>query len=48
MDKRRELTWQSIIGAIIVSALVAASYPYVVLKLGLGPNVSVVSAFSAP
>jgi uncharacterized oligopeptide transporter (OPT) family protein len=42
---RRELTWQAIVSAIVVSALVAASYPYVVLKLGLGPNVSVVSAF---
>jgi uncharacterized oligopeptide transporter (OPT) family protein len=42
---RRELTWQSVLCAIIVSALVSASYPYVILKLGLGPNVSVVSAF---
>jgi len=42
---RRELTWQAIVSAVIVSALVSASYPYVVLKLGLGPNVSVVSAF---
>ncbi|HKI31841.1 MAG TPA: OPT/YSL family transporter [Gemmataceae bacterium] len=42
---RRELTWQSVVSAVVVSALVSASYPYVVLKLGLGPNVSVVSAF---
>ncbi len=42
---RRELTWQAVVSAVIVSALVSASYPYVVLKLGLGPNVSVVSAF---
>src|SRR5947209_17341002 len=40
-----ELTWQSVIGAVLISSLVAASYPYVVLKLGMGPNVSVVSAF---
>jgi uncharacterized oligopeptide transporter (OPT) family protein len=42
---RRELTWQAIVSAFVVSALVAASYPYVVLKMGMGPNVSVVSAF---
>jgi OPT family oligopeptide transporter len=41
----RELTWQALVSAAVVSAVVAASYPYVVLKLGLGPNVSVVSAF---
>jgi hypothetical protein len=40
-----EITWQSVIGAFLVSSLVAGSYPYVVLKLGMGPNVSVVSAF---
>lgn len=40
-----ELTWQSVVGAFVISALVASSYPYVVLKLGLGPNVSVVAAF---
>jgi uncharacterized oligopeptide transporter (OPT) family protein len=42
---RKELTWQAIVSGIFVSAIIAASYPYVVLKLGLGPNVSVVSAF---
>jgi uncharacterized oligopeptide transporter (OPT) family protein len=42
---RRELTWQAVVTAVIVSALIAASYPYVLLKLGIGPNVSVVSAF---
>src|SRR5437899_2781801 len=42
---RRELTWQAVVSAVIVSALVSASYPDVVLKLGMGPNVSVVSAF---
>ncbi|MBI2639118.1 OPT/YSL family transporter [Candidatus Peregrinibacteria bacterium] len=40
-----EITWQSIVGALLVSSIVSAAYPYVVLKLGLGPNVSVVSAF---
>jgi OPT family oligopeptide transporter len=42
---RRELTWQAVVSAVLVSAVVAASYPYVLLKLGIGPNVSVVSAF---
>ncbi len=42
---RRELTWESIAAAIVVAALVSASYPYVLLKLGLGPPISVVSAF---
>src|ERR1700730_7060800 len=42
---RRELTWQAVVSALLVSAVVSASYPYVVLKLGMGPNVSVVSAF---
>src|SRR5437899_12072247 len=42
---RRELTWQAVVTAVIVAALIAASYPYVLLKLGIGPNVSVVSAF---
>lgn len=39
-----EITWQSITGAFLISSVVAGSYPYVVLKLGMGPNVSVVSA----
>jgi uncharacterized oligopeptide transporter (OPT) family protein len=42
---RRELTWQAVVSAVVVSAVVSASYPYVLLKLGFGPNVSVVSAF---
>jgi uncharacterized oligopeptide transporter (OPT) family protein len=42
---RRELTWQAVVAAVIVAALVSASYPYILLKLGIGPNVSVVSAF---
>lgn len=42
---KRELTWQSITGAFLVSSIVSGSFPYVVLKLGMGPNISVVSAF---
>ncbi|MFH0820179.1 MAG: hypothetical protein V1908_00230, partial [Candidatus Peregrinibacteria bacterium] len=40
-----EMSWQTWIGAILVTTIISFSYPYVVLKLGLGPNVSVVSAF---
>ena len=41
----RELTIASILSASIVAAIMGLSYPYMVLKLGFGPNVSVVSAF---
>ena len=41
----RELTIPSLIAAVIVAAVMGAAYPYIVLKLGFGPNVSVVSAF---
>ncbi|HZZ89886.1 MAG TPA: OPT family oligopeptide transporter [Caulobacteraceae bacterium] len=40
-----ELTVQSIAAAVIVAAIMGAAYPYMVLKLGFGPNVSIVSAF---
>ncbi len=40
-----ELTPQALIAAVIVAAIMGASYPYMVLKLGFGPNVSVVAAF---
>ena len=40
-----ELTPQSIFAAVIVAAIMGLSYPYMVLKLGFGPNVSIVSAF---
>src|SRR5580693_3073872 len=41
----KELTPRSIICGLVVAAVMGASYPYVVLKLGFGPNVSVVAAF---
>jgi uncharacterized oligopeptide transporter (OPT) family protein len=41
----RELTPRAIICGLIVAAVMGASYPYMVLKLGFGPNVSVVAAF---
>jgi uncharacterized oligopeptide transporter (OPT) family protein len=41
----REFTMRAVITAVVVAAIMGASYPYVVLKLGFGPNVSVVAAF---
>ena len=42
---RRELTLRAVLCAMVVAVIVGASYPYVVLKIGYGPNISVVSAF---
>ena len=41
----KEFTVRSVLVAIAVAAVIGGSYPYVVLKLGFGPNISVVSAF---
>ncbi|TAJ11945.1 MAG: OPT family oligopeptide transporter [Planctomycetota bacterium] len=41
----REFTLRSVLVGLVVAVLIAASYPYVTLKLGFGPNISVVSAF---
>ncbi len=41
----REWSIRAVIAGIVVAAIMGASYPYVVLKLGFGPNVSVVAAF---
>jgi len=41
----REFPPRAILGGIVVAAVMGAAYPYVVLKLGFGPNVSVVAAF---
>ena len=40
-----ELTARSIVVGLIVAAIIGCAYPYCVLKLGFGPNLSVVSAF---
>src|SRR5580692_9545111 len=40
----RELSPRAIFCGLVVAALMGASYPYIVLKLGFGPNVSVVAA----
>jgi putative OPT family oligopeptide transporter len=42
---RGELTPTALIAAALVAGIMGASYPYMVLKLGFGPNVSVVAAF---
>src|SRR5204863_7156659 len=41
----REFTVRGVVIALFVAALIGASYPYIVLKLGFGPNIAVVSAF---
>jgi len=41
----REFTLRAVVAGILVAAVMGASYPYIVLKLGFGPNVSVVAAF---
>jgi uncharacterized oligopeptide transporter (OPT) family protein len=41
----REFSPRAIIAGMAVAAVMGASYPYIVLKLGFGPNVSVVAAF---
>src|SRR5262249_33098469 len=40
-----ELDAKTIVVGVLVAAIMGASYPYMVLKLGFGPNVSVVAAF---
>jgi len=42
---RREFTPRAVVASLVISAVIAASYPYIVLKLGFGPNISVVAAF---
>ncbi|HAF16537.1 MAG TPA: peptide transporter [Blastocatellia bacterium] len=40
-----ELTARSIMVGLVVAVIIGSAYPYCVLKLGFGPNLSVVSAF---
>src|SRR5690349_19415920 len=40
-----ELTARAIIIGLVVAMIIGSAYPYCVLKLGFGPNLSVVSAF---
>jgi putative OPT family oligopeptide transporter len=41
----REFTPRSVAVGLVVAVIMGASYPYMVLKFGFGPNISVVSAF---
>jgi uncharacterized oligopeptide transporter (OPT) family protein len=41
----QEFSLRAVLCGLLVAAIMGASYPYVVLKLGFGPNVSVVAAF---
>jgi uncharacterized oligopeptide transporter (OPT) family protein len=43
--RNRELTARAIAVAVVVAALMGAAEPVVVLRIGYGPNISVVSAF---
>ncbi len=45
VQPRREMTARAICVAVVVAALMGAAEPVVVLKIGYGPNLSVVSAF---
>ena len=40
-----EFSARAVVGALLVAAVIGCAYPYVVLKLGFGPNIAVVSAF---
>ncbi len=42
---RKEFTLRAVIASLVIAAVIGASYPYIVLKLGFGPNISVVAAF---
>ena len=44
-SKSPELTARAIVVGLIVAMIIGSAYPYCVLKLGFGPNLSVVSAF---
>ncbi|HUL59577.1 MAG TPA: OPT/YSL family transporter [Anaeromyxobacteraceae bacterium] len=44
-EQRRELTVRAVCVAVVVAAIMGAAEPVVVLKIGYGPNISVVSAF---
>lgn len=44
---RSELTVRSVVVGLVVAAAIGGLYPYVVMKLGFGPTISVVAAFFA-
>src|SRR3954452_6974542 len=44
-EARREMTLRAVLVACVVAALMGAAEPMVTLRIGYGPNISVVSAF---
>jgi uncharacterized oligopeptide transporter (OPT) family protein len=44
-EPRRELTVRALVVSVVVSVIMGASFPPVVLKVGFGPNISVSAAF---
>jgi uncharacterized oligopeptide transporter (OPT) family protein len=44
-ELKGQLTAKSLVAGFVVAAIMGMTYPYMVLKLGFGPNVSVVAAF---
>ncbi len=44
-DGEREFTLSAVLVALGVTVLIGATFPYIVLKIGFGPNIAVVSAF---
>jgi uncharacterized oligopeptide transporter (OPT) family protein len=44
-ELKGQITVKSTLAGIVVAGLMGMTYPYMVLKLGFGPNVSVVAAF---
>ena len=44
-ELRGDVTWQTLVAGACVAVIMGCAYPYMVLKLGFGPNVSVVAAF---
>ena len=40
----KELTARAVVASVFIAAIIGAAYPYVVMKIGYGPNTSIVSA----
>ncbi|MBI3288697.1 MAG: OPT/YSL family transporter, partial [Elusimicrobia bacterium] len=40
----RELTVRAVVAGVFIAAFIGAAYPYVVMKIGYGPNTSIVAA----
>jgi uncharacterized oligopeptide transporter (OPT) family protein len=40
----KELTGRAVVASVFIAAIIGAAYPYVVMKIGYGPNTSIVSA----